>query len=139
MLLVWNRLVLPGGRSIVLERLPGAELATSDEGRLIRVIRNGGQDAVNQVEQPARLHRDMVAYADVLARESGQPVADPDRLIVPMLERFIATDRRFTKTRRVANPVNRNGYLSGQCPAMCFVNFRSLILRDEIQDRQWRK
>lgn len=24
-LLVWNRLILPGGRSIVLERLPGAD------------------------------------------------------------------------------------------------------------------
>ena len=73
-LLVWNRLILPGGRSIVLERLPGAdasgyagledgvdyhwwdlmkaaglstllavgtELATSDEDRLIRAIRDG--------------------------------------------------------------------------------------------------
>ncbi|PZP65768.1 DUF2274 domain-containing protein, partial [Methylorubrum populi] len=31
----------------------------------------------------------------VLARETGQPAADPVRLIVPMLERFIATDRGF--------------------------------------------
>ena len=35
-----------------------------------------------------------------LARETGQPAADPVRLIVPMLERFIATDRGFTKARR---------------------------------------
>ena len=53
------------------------------------------------VELPGPLHRDLVAYAEVLARESGQPVADPVRLIVPMLHRFMATDRGFAKARRV--------------------------------------
>ncbi len=52
------------------------------------------------LELPADLHRDLTAYADVLARESGQPAADPTRLIAPMLERFMATDRAFTKARR---------------------------------------
>jgi hypothetical protein len=52
------------------------------------------------VELPASLHRDLVVYAEVLAHETGQPVADPIRLIVPMLERFIATDRGFAKARR---------------------------------------
>lgn len=52
------------------------------------------------VELPAQLHCDLTAYAEVLARESGQPAADPVRLIVPMLERFIATDRGFAKVRR---------------------------------------
>ncbi len=51
------------------------------------------------VELPAPLHRDLAAYAEVPARESGQPT-DPVRLIVPMLERFIASDRGFTKARR---------------------------------------
>ncbi|MCA0850687.1 TrbI/VirB10 family protein [Salipiger thiooxidans] len=83
-LLVWNRLILPGGRSIVLERLPGAdasgyagledgvdyhwwdlmraaglstllavgaELASSDEDRLVSAIRDGAQDTVNQAGQ----------------------------------------------------------------------------------------
>ena len=54
------------------------------------------------VELPGPLHRDLVAYAEVLARESGQPVADPFKLIVPMLERFIATDRGFAKARRIS-------------------------------------
>ena len=53
------------------------------------------------VELPASLHRDLVAYAEVLARESGQSAADPVRLIVPMLERFIATDRGFAKARKI--------------------------------------
>jgi len=55
------------------------------------------------LELPARLHRDLVAYADILAREAGQPSADPFRLIVPMLERFMATDRAFIKSRRSAS------------------------------------
>ena len=55
------------------------------------------------MELPAPLHRDLAAYAEVLARQSSQPVADPVRLIVPMLERFIATDRGFAKARRAAN------------------------------------
>ncbi|WP_342657246.1 DUF2274 domain-containing protein [Sphingomonas sp. NY01] len=52
------------------------------------------------LELPADLHRDLAAYAEVLARESGQPAADPTRLIAPMLERFMATDRAFAKARR---------------------------------------
>lgn len=56
------------------------------------------------VELPGLLHRDLVAYAEVLARETGQSAADPVRLIVPMLERFIAMDREFAKARRSAQP-----------------------------------
>lgn len=54
------------------------------------------------VELPASVHRDLVAYAEVLGRETGQPVSDSVRLIVPMLERFMATDRGFAKARRAA-------------------------------------
>ena len=52
------------------------------------------------VELPAKLHRDLVAYGHELARETGGPVTDPIRLIAPMLERFIATDRGFATARR---------------------------------------
>ena len=52
------------------------------------------------VELPAAVHRDLVAYAEVHRRETGQSVADPARLIAPMIERFIATDRVFSKARR---------------------------------------
>ncbi len=54
------------------------------------------------LELPADLHRDLVAYAEILARDTGQPAADPVRLIAPMLERFMATDREFAKARRLA-------------------------------------
>lgn len=55
------------------------------------------------LELPAELHRDLTAYAEILGREAGQPPADPVRLIVPMLERFIATDRGFAKARRTSS------------------------------------
>ena len=52
------------------------------------------------LDLPARLHRDLVAYAEILGREAGQPATNPARLIVPMLERFIATDRGFAKAKQ---------------------------------------
>lgn len=52
------------------------------------------------VELPGSLHRDLIAYADILSRQGGEKLADPTRLIVPMLQRFIATDRGFAKARR---------------------------------------
>ncbi len=55
------------------------------------------------LELPAKLHRDLVAYAQVLGDEKGSPITDPVRLIAPMLERFMATDRVFAKARRVCH------------------------------------
>ena len=54
---------------------------------------------------PGALHRDLIAYAEVLARETGEPAPDPVKLVVPMLERFIATDREFAKARREAGSI----------------------------------
>ena len=53
------------------------------------------------VELPAAVHRDLLAYAEVLARETGQEIAEPTKLIAPMLARFMASDRAFAKIRRV--------------------------------------
>jgi len=47
------------------------------------------------VQLPANVHRDLLAYADALARETEQSIPDPAKLIAPMLERFMATDRTF--------------------------------------------
>ena len=51
-------------------------------------------------ELPAAVYRDLVAYAEIHARETGQPAVDPARLIAPMIERFITTDRGFARARR---------------------------------------
>lgn len=58
------------------------------------------------VELPAGVHRDLVAYAEALARETGRSVGTPAKLIVPMIERFMATDRGFAKARRGSVPVD---------------------------------
>lgn len=52
------------------------------------------------IELPASVHRDLAAYAAIMAKESGQPAVSPERLVAPMLARFIATDRGFAKARR---------------------------------------
>ena len=53
------------------------------------------------VELPAAVHRDLVAYAEILAQTSGQAMPpDPGKLIAPMLQRFMATDKGFTKEKR---------------------------------------
>ena len=51
------------------------------------------------LELPADVHRDLVAYAEALARETGQ-THEPAKLIAPMLARFMATDRAFAKLRK---------------------------------------
>lgn len=50
------------------------------------------------VELPAALHRDLLAYAEILGRENGQAV-QPAKLVAPMIARFMATDRGFAKMR----------------------------------------
>lgn len=58
------------------------------------------------VELPASVHRDLVSYAEILSRTTGQPLGDPTRLIVPMVERFMSTDRAFARARRSAGGAN---------------------------------
>ncbi len=52
------------------------------------------------IELPAAIHRDLVAYANAHAKETGQVALEPAKLIAPMLARFMATDRGFAKARR---------------------------------------
>lgn len=55
------------------------------------------------VELPATVHRDLVAYAAALAAETGGDAVPPEKLIAPMLARFMATDRAFRRHRSQAN------------------------------------
>jgi hypothetical protein len=56
------------------------------------------------VELPASVHRDLISYAEIFSRMMGQEVGDPVKLIAPMLQRFMATDRAFSKARRGGQP-----------------------------------
>lgn len=56
------------------------------------------------VEVSARLHRELLAYATVLNGGDTKGAPTPERLIPPMIERFIATDRSYAKTRKSTQP-----------------------------------
>ncbi len=49
------------------------------------------------VELPAAVHRNLVAYAAALAAETGGDAVPPEKLIAPMLARFMASDRGFSR------------------------------------------
>ncbi|QMW21608.1 DUF2274 domain-containing protein [Sandaracinobacteroides saxicola] len=51
------------------------------------------------IELPASVHRDLMAYAAALAAETGGPPCAPEKLVAPMIERFMATDRGFRRHR----------------------------------------
>lgn len=55
------------------------------------------------IELSAALYRDLIAYAEAIGRQSGQAAPDSARLIAPMIQRFMATDRGFAKVRRSPN------------------------------------
>ena len=60
------------------------------------------------VDLPASVHRDLLAYAEVLGRETGQAI-DPAKLVAPMLGRFMATDRAFAKALKAARGTGSAG------------------------------
>lgn len=64
------------------------------------------------VELPAALHRDLLAYAEILGRENGQEV-EPAKLVAPMLARFMSTDRGFAKMRHGSRSRSK---LAGSAP-----------------------
>lgn len=53
------------------------------------------------VEIPGALFRELIAYSEVHATATGlaEPLS-PEKIAVPMIERFIATDRGFASARR---------------------------------------
>ncbi|WP_315837441.1 DUF2274 domain-containing protein [Bradyrhizobium prioriisuperbiae] len=61
------------------------------------------------LELPASVHRDLAAYAEAVGVQNGQPIGDPAKLIVPMLTRFMATDRAFVRSRRQLHPSGKKG------------------------------
>jgi hypothetical protein len=67
------------------------------------------------VELPTQVHRDLVAYGKVLKPQTGQIIADPAKLIVPMVERFMALQscdaHKQVRTQRRKGPINANDTL----------------------------
>ena len=69
------------------------------------------------VELPAAVHRDLIAYAEALVRETGQPTIEPAKLIAPMVARFIASDRAFAKARKVRTPTQSPSNAASSMPS----------------------
>ena len=67
------------------------------------------------VELPAAVHRDLVAYAETLSRETGQSISEAGKLISPMIERFMATDQGFAKSQR-EHPAKHSSTLLPKLP-----------------------
>jgi hypothetical protein len=55
------------------------------------------------VDLPASTHRNLLAYAQAHAAQTGGKVAEPARLVVPMLDQFMASDRAFVRGRKPRN------------------------------------
>ncbi|NKM65665.1 DUF2274 domain-containing protein [Rhizobium leguminosarum bv. viciae] len=54
------------------------------------------------VELSAPVFRDLQAYAAILAKTTGEASPhDPAKLIAPMLQRFMSTDKGFSKAKRI--------------------------------------
>lgn len=52
------------------------------------------------IEVPASTHRNLVAYAQAHAAQTGGKAAEPVRLVAPMLDQFMASDRAFVRGRK---------------------------------------
>ena len=52
------------------------------------------------IEFPAPIWRDLQAYAEALKPSAAAEAMEPFRLVVPMVERFMATDRAFGRAKR---------------------------------------
>ena len=52
------------------------------------------------IELSSRLHRELLSYGLAINGGYTKDAPTPERLIPPMIERFIATDRSFARLRR---------------------------------------
>jgi hypothetical protein len=52
------------------------------------------------VELPTKLHRELLAYAVALNGGEAKNAPPPERLIPPIIDRFISSDRDYAKLRR---------------------------------------
>jgi len=58
------------------------------------------------VEIPASTHRDLLAYAEALTRDTGQTITNPAQLVGPILSRYMATDRGFQRAKKEKRQIN---------------------------------
>lgn len=52
------------------------------------------------IDVPASTHRNLLADAQAHAAQTGGKAPEPARLVVPMLDQFMASDRAFVRGRK---------------------------------------
>lgn len=52
------------------------------------------------IDVPPATYRNLVAYAQAHAAQTGGKAGEPVRLVVPMLDQFMASDRAFVRGRK---------------------------------------
>ena len=56
------------------------------------------------VELSARLHCELIAYAVAINGGEAKGAPTIERIVPPMLERFVSSDREFAKVRKASQP-----------------------------------
>ena len=74
--------------------MPKLKLHAIDDAKPVRL----------NIELPAALHKDLLAYSEILGREMGKTAIQPAKLVVAMLKYFVENDRAFAKARRETTP-----------------------------------
>jgi hypothetical protein len=56
------------------------------------------------VELSTRLHRELIAYAVAINGGEAKGAPTIERIVPPMLDRFVSADREFAKVRKGSQP-----------------------------------
>lgn len=81
----------------------------------LRITLPAEEKPVNlRVQLPAVLYRDLELYAEILSADNAGRSVEPQSLIAPMLEAFIANDRSFreVKKNRETKPATKLSFTS---------------------------
>jgi len=70
-----------------------------------------------RIELPTALYKDIQLYAELLSAESRSNPIEPEKLIVPMLQNFISSDKSFNKARKqkLSSYVGKNQTVEADC------------------------
>ena len=61
------------------------------------------------IEFPAEVYADLLDYASIISADKKEAKPRPEKLVVPMISRFMATDRAFAKAKRLVQNASAAG------------------------------
>jgi len=76
---------------------------------IVHALRRGSSDSITdraaRVDLAASTHRDLIAYAKVLAQDTRQTIVEPVKLVGPILAQFMAADRQPIASSKESTPL----------------------------------